>query len=211
MNEAMLYHLENSNAKCDLCYRRCKIRDGFFGYCKVRKFENGKLQSLVYNKLCSESIDPIEKKPFFHFLPGSLSYSVASVGCNFSCKHCQNSEISQPAKIFGHKVKPEDVVLSACRNKCKSISYTYTEPTIFFENCYNIGKIAREKGLYNNFVTNGYLTPESIEYCKEFLDSAKNTIKEADLLDKESKKRLEAIKLLKDTSQAASTWMVNRT
>ena len=143
----------------------------------VRKFEENKLYSLVYNKLCSESIDPIEKKPFFHFLPGSYSYSIASVGCNFSCKHCQNSDISKPDRISGYTVEPQNVLLSAIKKRCRSISYTYTEPTVFFENCYNIGKMARARGLYNNFVTNGYMTPETIKYCSEFLDAANVDLK----------------------------------
>jgi len=116
------------------------------GVCEVRENRNGKLYTLVYGKLASSHIDPIEKKPLFHFYPGSTAYSIATMGCNFHCLHCQNWEISQVTKeIIGEDISPENVVENALDNNCQSIAYTYTEPTIFYEYAYDIAKIAHKK------------------------------------------------------------------
>ena len=139
MKEAMLYEtLTENKVKCNLCCHRCIIKDGFHGICGVRHNIDGTLFSLAYDKVVAQNIDPIEKKPLFHFIPGSKSYSIATVGCNFKCKHCQNSDISQFSKdksqqIIGYKIEPRQIVKEAARSGCKSIAYTYTEPTIFFE------------------------------------------------------------------------------
>jgi pyruvate formate lyase activating enzyme len=175
MKEAMFYEkLDEKKVRCFLCAHHCQIRDGKRGICYVRKNIDGTLYSLVYGKVISMHIDPIEKKPLFHFLPASTSFSLAAVGCNFRCEHCQNFEISQYPKehedIPGNPVTPEDVVEAAARNGCESISYTYTEPTIFFEFAYDCAKLAREKGIKNVFVSNGYTTPEATRVIAPYLD-----------------------------------------
>jgi len=171
--EAMLYDkLEDGSVKCKLCGRRCTIKVGGLGFCKVRKNIDGKLYSLVYSKACSIAVDPIEKKPLFHFNPGSSVLSIATVGCNFRCKFCDNWVISQEEEIYGKNIPPERVVEMALKYNCQGISYTYTEPTIFFEYAYDTAKIAEKKGLFNTFVTNGYMTPEAVKTISKYLDAA---------------------------------------
>ena len=182
MKEARWYQkLSNSRVRCDLCNHRCIIETGNRGICGVRENRDGKLYSLVYGKLIATHIDPIEKKPLFHFLPGSHSFSIATVGCNLKCAHCQNSDISQmPAdlnRIMGQDASPEDIVKAAERGNCKSISYTYTEPTIFMEYAYDTAKLAKEKGLKNVFVTNGYMTEEALKDISPYLDAANVDLK----------------------------------
>ncbi|MFX1491126.1 MAG: AmmeMemoRadiSam system radical SAM enzyme [Promethearchaeota archaeon] len=173
MHEAMLYTpLEDGRVNCNLCARHCAISDGKLGYCRVRKNEKGTLYSLVYGKACSANPDPIEKKPLWHFHPGSLVMSIATIGCNFRCQFCQNWQISHEREIFGHDLSPDKIVDLALQSGCSGISYTYTEPTIFFEYAYDTAKIAQQKGLFNTFVTNGYLTPEAIETIAPYLDAA---------------------------------------
>ena len=172
MKEALYYQtLENKKVKCCLCPRGCIIEEGQTGFCRVRKNLGGRLYSLVYGKPCSLAIDPIEKKPLFHFEPGSQCLSIATVGCNFSCLFCQNWEISQPKEIFWEKeLKPEEVVEIAIEHRVKGISYTYTEPTIFFEFALDIMKEARKKGLYNVWVSNGYTSLEVVREVGKYLD-----------------------------------------
>ena len=179
MHEAQLYTLidpQNHTVQCDLCAHHCKIEDGRRGLCAVRENQGGHLQSLVYGRLVSENVDPIEKKPLFHVLPGSLSYSVATVGCNFRCRHCQNYEISQyprlqQGKITGRDVTPQAVVDSAMRSGCLSISYTYIEPTVFFEFAYETAVLARAAGLKNIFVSNGYTSSQATRKLAPYLDA----------------------------------------
>ncbi|MBI5192636.1 MAG: AmmeMemoRadiSam system radical SAM enzyme [Nitrospirae bacterium] len=182
MREALLYQkLENNKVRCDLCAHRCLLTEGKTGICGVRKNLGGTLYTLVYDKVIAAHIDPIEKKPLFHFLPGSTSFSIATVGCNFRCLHCQNSEISQMPKdekiISGSSMTPLDIVDNAHRNGCESISYTYTEPTIFFELAYETARLAHEKGLKNIFVTNGYMTEEALDMVRPYLDAANVDLK----------------------------------
>ncbi len=183
LKEAMFYEkINNKMVNCNLCSHRCrKIAESKRGICGVRENRKGKLYSLVYNKVIARSVDPIEKKPLFQFLPGSLSYSIATVGCNFRCDNCQNFDISQLPKerkiIIGQKITPEEIVASAKRNNCKSISYTYSEPTIFFEYAYDIAKLAKKEGLKNVFVTNGYITPEALKEIGPYLDAANIDLK----------------------------------
>lgn len=182
MKEALLYERQtDSKVRCLLCAHRCLIADGKRGACGVRENSGGKLYSLVYEKLISANVDPIEKKPLFHFLPGSRAFSVATVGCNFRCLHCQNHEISQLPRyeedIPGEMVSAEQIVSYAERHRCASISYTYTEPTVFFEYAYDTARIAHKKGLKNNFVTNGYMTPEAIDMIAPYLDGANVDLK----------------------------------
>lgn len=182
MIEARLYSPEEGGyVKCHLCSFRCRIADGKFGVCGVRENVGGTLYTHVYGRLIAEHIDPIEKKPLFHFQPGSSSYSIATVGCNFRCLHCQNFEISQMPKdqkrILGEETSPEEVAEEALRTGCSSVSYTYTEPTIFYEFAYDTGVLAKEKGLKNVFVTNGYMTGECLDGMRGILDAANVDIK----------------------------------
>ncbi len=182
MQEARLYsRIESKRVECHLCAFRCRIADGSRGICGVRENRGGTLYTLVYNRLIARNIDPIEKKPLFHFQPGSTSYSIATVGCNFRCLHCQNYEISQMPKgrgtVAGEEVTAQEVVEEALRAGCSNISYTYTEPTIFFEMAEDCGRLARSKGLKNVFVTNGYMTRECIDELKNFLDGANVDVK----------------------------------
>jgi len=180
--EALLYEkIENKMVHCHLCNHHCKIAETKFGFCGVRQNIGGALYTHAYGKVIASHIDPIEKKPLYHFLPGSHSFSVATRGCNFRCGFCQNWEISQSSfrdgGLEGEDFPPEDIVKVALKNKCQSISYTYTEPTIFFEYALETAKLAKGKGLYNNFVTNGYMTQEAIEMIKPYLDAANVDLK----------------------------------
>lgn len=181
--KALLFEtLEGRSVRCALCSHRCVIADGQRGICQVRKNTGGVLHSLVYGRLIAQQVDPIEKKPLYHFLPGSLSYSIATVGCNFRCRFCQNADIAQlpvdhDGTIIGDFVKPEQVVKAAERAGCRSISYTYTEPTVFFEFALETAQIAHSKGIRNVFVTNGYMTAEALEMIAPVLDAANVDLK----------------------------------
>lgn len=182
MKEAMFYRkLANDVVQCRLCNHFCAIKPGDRGICAVRKNVSGKLITLVYGKAVSEAVDPVEKKPLFHFLPGTLTYSVATVGCNFSCLFCQNWEISQAPKlsgeVAGYDLSPEEIVRKAALSGCPSISYTYTEPTIFFEYAYDTAVIAHKRGLKNIFVSNGFMTKEAIDVIAPYLDAINVDIK----------------------------------
>ena len=166
---------EQKKVRCKLCSWRCLIMEGKLGRCAVRKNVGGVLYSLNYYKVCSANVDPIEKKPLFHFQPGSQSFSIAAMGCNLQCDFCQNWQISQAAAeqgtIDGEAISPEQIIQGAVRTGCKSISYTYTEPTVFMELCSDCGRLAKEKGLKNVFVSNGYMTYEAIDFAKDWLDA----------------------------------------
>ncbi|TAN44896.1 MAG: AmmeMemoRadiSam system radical SAM enzyme [Nitrospirae bacterium] len=176
MKEALLYNRTgDGKTQCILCNHYCKISPGKRGICGVRENRDGILYSLVYGRLVAANIDPVEKKPLFHFQPGSKSYSIATAGCNFRCLHCQNYGISQLAQgtedIPGHYATPEEVVAAAERSGCKSISYTYTEPTIFFEFAYDCARLAHERGMKNIFVSNGYTSAEATKMIAPYLDA----------------------------------------
>ncbi len=183
MKEALLYQkLKNNTVRCNLCSHHCLIAPGKRGFCFVRENQNGVLYSLVYGLAIAANVDPIEKKPLFHFLPGTKSFSIASAGCNFRCEFCQNWDISQITKgrkgqIIGEELSPEDIVKKALETDCRSIAYTYTEPTIFFEYAYDTAKLAKRKNLANVFVTNGYQTPETIKEMAKFVDAANIDLK----------------------------------
>jgi pyruvate formate lyase activating enzyme len=182
MKEALFYKkLGDEMVECGLCSHGCRIQDSQRGICGVRENRKGTLSSLVYGKVIARAVDPIEKKPLFHFLPGSRSYSVATVGCNFGCGNCQNFEISQMPKdrktIIGEEVSPEEIVLAAKRKNCESIAYTYTEPVIFFEYAYDTAKLAKKEGIKNVFVTNGYISEEALVEIKPYLDAANIDLK----------------------------------
>jgi pyruvate formate lyase activating enzyme len=181
MKEAMFYEkLDNSQVRCGLCRFNCLIGNGNCGICGVRENRDGMLYSKVYGILCAEHVDPIEKKPLFHVMPGSRTYSVASAGCNFHCQHCQNYSISQVkagSPISGKNYTPQEVVQQALDSGCGSISYTYTEPTMFYEFCYDTARIARAAGLKNIFVTNGYISREALAEIAPYLDAANIDLK----------------------------------
>jgi len=158
------------------------VAKGKRGFCRVRVNKDNILYTLNYGKLIAVNVDPIEKKPFFHFYPGSKSLSIATVGCNFRCQFCDNWEISQSVdeqaeSVKGKKYTPEEIVKLAEKNNCKSIAYTYTEPTIFFEFAYRTAKLAKRSNIMNVFVTNGYITDEAIKKISKFLDAAVVDIK----------------------------------
>ncbi len=174
--EAQFWHkLEGADVQCILCNQLCHIRPGKRGLCGVRENQEGTLQTLVYGNLIAANVDPIEKKPFFHFMPGSMAYSIATMGCNFRCLHCQNADISQlpreTGRIMGDYVPPEEVVAQAEIHGCQSIAYTYTEPTMFFEYAYDVAVLAKEKGLRNVFISNGYTGEEAARKIIPLLDA----------------------------------------
>jgi pyruvate formate lyase activating enzyme len=182
MREAMLYKsLEEGKVQCRLCAHRCLINEGRRGICGVRENQGGRLQTLVYARAVARNVDPVEKKPLFHFQPGSRSYSIATVGCNFRCLFCQNADISQMPRdlnrIIGSEFPPGQVVEAARKSGCRSISYTYTEPTIFFEYALETARLARSAGLRNIFVSNGYMTAEALETIHPWLDAANVDLK----------------------------------
>ncbi len=183
MKEALLYEkLENKFVHCYLCGHQCRIADKKFGFCGVRQNLDGTLYTHAYGKVIAAHIDPIEKKPLYHFFPGSFSFSIATIGCNFHCGFCQNWEISQStfrdgSDLDGEDLSPQEIVETAIKNKCKSISYTYTEPTIFFEYALETAKLAKAKGLYNNFVTNGYMSGDCLQMIQPYLDAANVDLK----------------------------------
>ncbi|HTP04831.1 MAG TPA: AmmeMemoRadiSam system radical SAM enzyme [Nitrospirota bacterium] len=178
MKQAMFQEAREGNkVQCSLCCHHCLISPGKRGICAVRENRDGTLYSLVYDKVIAQNIDPIEKKPLFHFQPGSMSYSIATPGCNFRCRHCQNADISQlphdhGGVVLGEEVSPSAIVAAALKTRCKSISYTYTEPTIYFELAYETALLAVEAGLKNVFVTNGYITPDALGVIRPYLHAA---------------------------------------
>jgi pyruvate formate lyase activating enzyme len=182
MKEAMFYETLGGKVRCHLCNHQCVIREGKRGICSVRENRGGRLYSLVYGRSVATGIDPIEKKPFFNFYPGSTAYSIATAGCNFRCLNCQNWDISQMPKgkegrIIGEELLPEKVVTEAGSRGCRSIAYTYTEPTIFFEYAYDTARLAYKEGIKNVFVTNGYTSSEAIKEIAPFLDAANVDLK----------------------------------
>ncbi|MGD8625037.1 MAG: AmmeMemoRadiSam system radical SAM enzyme [Anaerolineae bacterium] len=168
LREASLYErLDGGRVRCHLCAHRCLIAEGRKGVCLVRENREGRLYTLVYGLPLSQAVDPIEKKPLFHFYPGSTAFSIATAGCNFRCSFCQNASISQMPRergqIAGRQAAPEDVIRAARRYGSRSIAYTYTEPTIFFEYSYDIARLAHQEGISSVYVTNGYMTPEMLD------------------------------------------------
>ncbi len=170
---ARLYEkLPDGRIKCTACARYCRLKPGQVGFCGVRKNVDGTLYLLVYGKIITAHVDPIEKKPLMHYMPGSSVFSIATTGCNWMCQYCQNYDISQRRKVEGVDVTPEIVVKMARNYGSHGIAYTYNEPSIFMEFAHDVGVIARREGLINVFVTNGYWTPEAVNEAKDFLDAA---------------------------------------
>jgi pyruvate formate lyase activating enzyme len=181
MKECYLYKKEGDYVTCQTCSHQCRIAPFRRGICGVRENQKGKLYLLVYGRIIAENIDPIEKKPLYHFMPGTKTFSIATVGCNFRCLWCQNFDISQCTKDNfdrteitsqrGYETEPEDIVTEAQKHHCPSISYTYTEPTIFLEFALDTMKLAKKAGLKNIWVSNGYMTKECLELISPYLDA----------------------------------------
>jgi pyruvate formate lyase activating enzyme len=169
----MLYEKKkDKKVRCNLCARRCLINDGSTGFCLVRKNESGTLFTLNYGQAVSAAVDPIGKKPLSHFNPGALVMSIAAAGCNFRCQFCDNWMVSQDRELAGKPFSPAEVVETARKRNCQGISYTYTEPTIYMEYAHETAKLAHQVGFFNNFVTNGYMTPEAVRIISPYLDAA---------------------------------------
>lgn len=185
--EALLWETIDEIVQCNLCHHRCRIKPGRRGICNVRENRSGVLKTLVSDKIVARHIDPIEKKPLYHVFPGSLSYSVATIGCNLHCRFCQNADIAQELPKhtqtdkngfrIGTSTTPIDIVEDAHNNQCKSIAYTYTEPTVYFEWALETAKLAHERSILNVFVTNGFMTPEAITMISPWLAAANVDLK----------------------------------
>ena len=180
LKEALFYKvLKENNVQCRLCPRFCVIKNGERGNCGTRTNINGKLYSLVYSKPCSIAMDPIEKKPFYHFLPGSKALSIATAGCNLHCAHCQNYQISQgKLEDIPHlEASPEQVVEQAKNAKIKSISFTYTEPAVFYEYMLDIAKLAKKNKIKCSIVSNGYINPAPLKKLIPYIKAANIDLK----------------------------------
>mgnify|MGYP006285845793 CR=1 FL=1 len=207
MKEAQFYKkIQVDTVQCLLCPHFCVVKNRQRGKCRVRENQGGKLVSLVYGKLCSIAIDPIEKKPLYHFLPGTKSFSVGTAGCNLKCMFCQNWRTSQanPDQIPARRLNPDDVVYIALEKDCRSISFTYNEPGINYEFVYETSKLAKQKHLKTVMVTNGFLNPEPVKQLAEHIDAVNIDFKAFDeefykqICGARLKPVLEAIKLYKE-------------
>lgn len=170
---------EDLEVECSLCSHRCHIKDGKHGICGIRVNRNGTLYATTFGKVSAEAVDPIEKKPLFHYLPGTLSYSLGGIGCNFHCEHCQNWHISRqgPDHVMLADLSPEEGVRRALSRHCASISWTYNEPTIWHEYPLEMGTLAKKEGLGTVYVTNGYITEEALGEIRTILDAFRVDIK----------------------------------
>lgn len=180
LREAEFYtKLAKNYVRCDLCPNNCVLKDGETGICRVRQNLNGTLYTLVYNQPVSLNIDPIEKKPLYHFLPGTNVFSLATVGCNLNCNFCQNWTISQssPRQVQAYQVTPQQIVKMAQDYDCESIAFTYTEPTVFYEYMYDIATLAQENGLKTVWVTCGYINEAPLRKLAPFIDAANIDLK----------------------------------
>jgi pyruvate formate lyase activating enzyme len=171
--------LGGGDIQCDLCPKRCRVSKGKRGACRVRENRDGKYYSLVYGNPCAVHLDPIEKKPFFHVLPSTTSFSLATVGCNFQCKFCQNWEISQasPEDVYSYDVPPEIIVKNAKEVGAHSVAYTYVEPTIFYEYMVDICQLVKKAGLLNVCHSNGFINPEPLKNLCKVMDAANIDLK----------------------------------
>ncbi|MFH1552687.1 MAG: AmmeMemoRadiSam system radical SAM enzyme [Candidatus Omnitrophota bacterium] len=181
MHEALFYEKMGSGAvRCLLCSNQCMLSNGQRGFCRVREPVDGKLYTLVYELICGTAhIDPIEKKPLFHVLPGTRSFSISTAGCNSRCKYCQNWTTSQrsPEETTNHRLTCADLVASAVANGCASIAYTYTEPIVFYEYMLDSSKIARKNGVYNLMITGGKINSEPMRELCRYIDAANVDLK----------------------------------
>ncbi len=189
MKRALFWRKRNSVVECNLCWRRCKLKEGQTGICGVRKVVNGELISLNYGKVAAVQVDPIEKKPFYHFHPGSMVYSISSVGCNFRCVFCCNFELSQEWSDFGFDMPAEEVVENA--KQYDGIAFTYTEPTIWAEFLIDVAKEAKKHDLFSVMVTNGYTTEEAVKEFSKYIDAVVIDIKNS--LNKDAYLKLSSV------------------
>ncbi|MFH1259214.1 MAG: AmmeMemoRadiSam system radical SAM enzyme [Elusimicrobiota bacterium] len=180
VKEAMFYEaMPDSRVKCRLCPWECTLKTGQRGVCKVRENRAGKLVSLSYAHPCTVNIDPIEKKPFFHFLPGTTALSLAAGGCNLGCKFCQNWEIAQkmPEELKTFNIPPEGIIKLAQRSQSPVIAFTYSEPVVFYEYMLDIAKLAKENNLKTVVVSNGFINPEPLRLLCKYVDAIKVDLK----------------------------------
>jgi pyruvate formate lyase activating enzyme len=213
--EAWLYDtLPDQRVRCRLCSHTCLIGNGKRGICGVRQNRNGVLETRVYGRLIAAGDDPIEKKPLFHLMPGSRSFSIATVGCNFKCRFCQNADIAQmPAdrngRVTGDEATPQQVVSAALRRHCASIAYTYTEPTVFFEFACDTAQLAHGQGIKNIFVTNGFMSAEALQQISPWLDAANVDLKAYtdDFYKRQCGARLEPVKATLRRLKALNIWV----
>jgi pyruvate formate lyase activating enzyme len=182
MKKLARYWKENHQVACTLCPHGCKLKKNQRGLCGVRENQNGKLYSLIYGACSSTTPDPIEKKPLYHFYPGTRAFSLGTVGCNLSCKHCQNYTITQqaPESAQLYDLLPEEAVRQAQETRCRGIAWTYNEPTIWWEYTYDSAKLAKKKGLYTVYVTNGYISEDPLKEVSRYLDAANVDVKSMD-------------------------------
>lgn len=192
MKECLNYKkIDAQTLQCQTCSHFCKIKKGRVGICGIRQNTEGKLYLLTYGKAAAAHTDPIEKKPFFHFLPGSTAYSFGTIGCNFRCANCQNYDISQMYSLkgkvkeyeklnWGYDLSPQEIVKEALKTGCRSIACTYTEPTVFLEHCLDTMKLAKEKGLKNVWVSNGFMSQKTLDAIVPYLDAINIDIKSFD-------------------------------
>ncbi len=190
MKEALNYQKIGAEVECRVCAHFCRIPDGRIGICGLRLNSGGRLYLLTYGRIAAVNIDPIEKKPLFHFLPGSLTYSFGTRGCNFRCANCQNYDLSQFVRRgdindyaevnWGFNLTPAEIVANTLKAKCPSISYTYNEPTVFLEYALNTMKLAKAKGLKNVWVSNGYMSAETLDIILPYLDAINIDLKSFD-------------------------------
>ena len=171
--------IKNKTVQCQLCAHNCKIADGKRGICRVRENEDGRLYTLIYSSCSSLAVDPIEKKPLYHFYPGTDCLSLGTSGCNFQCLHCQNSEISaaRPEDLHMREISPEAAVAIAKERNCRGISWTYNEPTIWYEYSYDSAKLAKKVGLYTVYVTNGFINEDPLREISPYLDAMNVDVK----------------------------------
>jgi pyruvate formate lyase activating enzyme len=212
MREALFYKkVEGEKVKCVLCPHNCLIADGKFGFCRARKNIGGELYSMVYGRPASVHVDPVEKKPLFHFLPGSTALSFGTTGCNFSCDNCQNFEISQsyPEESPNvEEVSPERIVELSLRYGCRSIAYTYNEPTVFYEYMLDTARIAKKRGIKNIMVSNGFINPLPLKKILPYLDAANIDLKgNEEFYRRVSKGELEPVFKAIKTIRKAGVWL----
>ncbi|MFH2107865.1 MAG: AmmeMemoRadiSam system radical SAM enzyme [Chrysiogenia bacterium] len=213
MIKAILYEKkENQQVVCHMCAHECRIMNGKSGLCHVRKNIDGDLVSLNSDRVIATNMDPIEKKPLYHFLPGSRSFSIAAMGCNFSCRFCQNHSISMVQTendIHGDMVTPEQLLAIALRNQAQSISYTYTEPTVFFELMFETAKLAHNAGIKNVLVSNGYMSRQALSLLRPYVHAANIDLKSFndDFYIKYCSARLEPVLETITAMKAMGIWM----
>jgi len=187
--ESLCYKkLDENKVQCQTCSHYCIIENGKYGFCGVRKNIDSVLFFIFYGQVIAQNSDPIEKKPLYHYLPGTDTLTIATVGCNFTCQWCQNWKISQITKSgervdaikMGFELSPERVIKDAILNHCLSISYSYTEPTIYLEYALDTMKLAHKKGLKNIWVSNGFMSPRTVELILPYLDAINIDLKSMD-------------------------------